>query len=61
MVLVSAASAEPKAFRIGTGGSGGTYLPIGSLIAEAISGTSDYHRDYSFYEPELVAVARGVA
>jgi len=58
MVLVSAASAEPKAFRIGTGGSGGTYLPIGSLIAEAISGTSDYHRDYSFYEPELVAVAQ---
>ncbi len=34
----SAAQAqEMKFFRIGTGGAGGTYFPIGGLIANAIS------------------------
>ena len=28
---------EMKFFRIGTGGAGGTYFPIGGLIANAIS------------------------
>ena len=32
-----AALAEAKFFRIGTGGTGGTYFPIGGLIANAIS------------------------
>ena len=31
------ASAQAKFFRIGTGGTGGTYYPIGGLIANAIS------------------------
>ncbi len=38
--IVSAASVsaqEMKFFRIGTGGAGGTYFPIGGLIAQAIS------------------------
>ncbi len=38
--LVTAASAlaqEPQFFRIGTGGTAGTYYPIGGLIANAIS------------------------
>ena len=36
--LVGTASAqEMKFFKIGTGGTGGTYYPIGGLIANAIS------------------------
>lgn len=35
--LVPAAFAQQKFFRIGTGGTGGTYYPIGGLIANAIS------------------------
>ena len=37
--LVSTAHAEAptKVFRLGTGGIGGTYFPIGSLLAQAIS------------------------
>jgi uncharacterized protein len=34
----SPAFAQAKFFRIGTGGTGGTYYPIGGLIANAISG-----------------------
>ena len=30
----------PTFFRIGTGGTGGTYYPIGGLIANAISGNA---------------------
>ena len=33
----SSAGAQTKFFRIGTGGTGGTYYPIGGLIANAIS------------------------
>src|SRR5690349_20350412 len=32
------ASAQAKFFRIGTGGTGGTYYPVGGMIANAISG-----------------------
>ena len=35
---VGAALAQQAFFRIGTGGTGGTYYPIGGLIANAISG-----------------------
>lgn len=31
----------PAFFRIGTGGTAGTYYPIGGLIANAISGSGD--------------------
>jgi len=44
--------------RVGTGGSGGTYFPIGSLIAKAISGPAGIHLKEPFYEPELIAVAQ---
>ena len=38
VAIGSAASAqEPQFFRIGTGGTAGTYYPIGGLIANAIS------------------------
>lgn len=45
-------------FRIGTGGSAGTYLPIGTLIAKAISSNSQLHRDADFYQPHLIALAQ---
>src|SRR3546814_19511210 len=32
---------SPAFFRIGTGGTSGTYYPIGGLIANAISGTEN--------------------
>jgi TRAP transporter TAXI family solute receptor len=35
--MAAAALAQQKFFRIGTGGTGGTYYPIGGLIANAIS------------------------
>ncbi len=35
-VLASTANAEPNLFRIGTGGDGGTYFPIGTIIAESL-------------------------
>ena len=34
---VAPAMAQAKFFRIGTGGTGGTYYPIGGIIANAIS------------------------
>ena len=34
-----AAAQAPTFFRIGTGGTAGTYFPIGGLIANAISGS----------------------
>jgi TRAP transporter TAXI family solute receptor len=38
LVMASAASAQaPQFFRIGTGSAGGTYYPIGGIIANAIS------------------------
>jgi len=35
--IASVSAQEMKFFRIGTGGAGGTYFPIGGLIAQAIS------------------------
>lgn len=52
------AADDPITFRIGTGGSGGTYLPIGSLIAKAISGTNELNHGKTFYEPQLIALAQ---
>lgn len=37
MIAGAAAAQEMKFFRIGTGGAGGTYFPIGGIIANAIS------------------------
>ena len=39
-VLAGPAFAQQKFFRIGTGGTGGTYYPIGGLIGNAISTTA---------------------
>jgi len=44
--------------RLGTGGSAGTYFPIGSLIAKAISGPVGVHKHEPFFEPELIAIAQ---
>jgi len=38
MTAARSASAQAKFFRIGTGGTGGTYYPVGGMIANAISG-----------------------
>ncbi len=54
----SIAIAEPVIMRLGTGGSGGTYFPIGSIIAKAISGPAGIHKNESFYESELIAIAQ---
>lgn len=54
----SVAVAEPVVIRLGTGGSGGTYFPIGSLIARAISGPAGVHAHESFYESELFAITQ---
>ena len=50
--------ATPITFRIGTGGSAGTYLPIGLLIASAISGAGEIHKNTPYFEPNLVAIAQ---
>ncbi len=52
---------EIKFFRIGTGGAGGTYYPIGGLIAHAISnppGSRPCQQGGSCGVPGLVAVAQ---
>ncbi len=54
------ASQEMKFFRIGTGGAGGTYYPIGGLIANAISsppGSRPCDKGGSCGVPGLVAIA----
>ena len=51
---------EMKFFRIGTGGAGGTYYPIGGLIANAISnppGSRPCEKGGSCGVPGLVAIA----
>ena len=56
-----ASSQEMKFFRIGTGGTGGTYYPIGGLIANAISnppGSSECDKGGSCGVPGLVAIAQ---
>ena len=51
---------EMKFFRIGTGGAGGTYFPIGGLIANAISsppGARSCEKGGTCGVPGLVAIA----
>lgn len=61
IALGSAAEAqEMKFFRIGTGGAGGTYYPIGGLIANAVSnppGSRPCDKGGSCGVPGLVAIA----
>lgn len=38
MSVARSANAQTKFFRIGTGGTGGTYYPVGGMIANAVSG-----------------------
>ena len=57
-MLPLAGSADSTVIRIGTGGSAGTYFPIGSLIAQAITGRNGLHATSAYYEPELVAIAQ---
>lgn len=52
---------ETKFFRIGTGGAGGTYFPIGGLIANAISappGSTPCDKGGACGVPNLVAIAQ---
>ena len=56
-----AAAQDMKFFRIGTGGTGGTYYPIGGLIANAISnppGSRECSKGGSCGVPGLVAIAQ---
>lgn len=62
LVMASAASAQaPQFFRIGTGSAGGTYYPIGGIIANAIScppGSRCREAGGTDGVPGLVAVAQ---
>ena len=62
MLMAGAATAQDmKFFRIGTGGAGGTYFPIGGLIANAISnppGSRSCEEGGSCGVPGLVAIAQ---
>merc|ERR1711865_580 len=61
MLVAGAAQAqEMKFWRIGTGGAGGTYFPIGSLIANAISsppGARACDKGGTCGVPGLIAIA----
>ncbi|MGB8841238.1 MAG: TAXI family TRAP transporter solute-binding subunit [Aliidongia sp.] len=60
-VIASPAPSGPRFFRIGTGATSGTYFPIGSEIAGAISnppGSRDCARGGSCGVPGLIAVAQ---
>lgn len=59
--LSPVAAEEMQLFRIGTGGAGGTYYPVGSLIAQVISqppNTLPCSADDHCGVPNLVAVAQ---
>lgn len=59
-VASGAAAQEPQFFRIGTGGTAGTYYPIGGLIANAISnppGSRPCEEGGSCGVPGLIATA----
>jgi TRAP-type uncharacterized transport system substrate-binding protein len=59
-VAAPAAAQEIKFFRIGTGGTAGTYYPIGGLLANAISnppGSRECDKGGSCGVPGLVATA----
>lgn len=59
MLVLPTLAADPiNLFRIGTGGSAGTYYPVGSLIAEAISERAGHQRDAAYIVPDLLGVAQ---
>jgi uncharacterized protein len=61
LVASSAAAQDQRYFRIGTGGTGGTYFQIGGAIASAISsppGAPDCQRNRICGVPGLIAVAQ---
>lgn len=58
MIFMPLANSQPDPFRIGTGGSAGTYFPIGSLIAQGISGRPDSVQKDDFELPNLLALAQ---
>jgi TRAP transporter TAXI family solute receptor len=61
LVAGTASAQDMKFFRIGTGGTGGTYYPIGGLIANAISsppGSRACEQGGSCGVPGLVAIAQ---
>lgn len=61
LVASSAAAQEQRFFRIGTGGTGGTYFQIGGAIASAISsppGAPECQRGRICGVPGLIAVAQ---
>lgn len=58
---VPASAQDMKFFRIGTGGAGGTYFPIGGLLANAISappGSTPCNQGGSCGVPGLIAIAQ---
>ena len=67
LLALFAASAFAQAsqfFRIGTGSTGGTYFPIGAILASAISnppGSRDCERGGSCGVPGLIAVAQSTS
>lgn len=62
MFLIGANADETRFLRLGTGSSGGTYAPIGDVLAEALSGPQDGERcaesNTACGVPGLVAAAR---
>ena len=61
MIAGAASAQEMKFFRIGTGGAGGTYFPIGGIIANAISnppGSRACEEGGNCGVPGLVAMAQ---
>jgi TRAP transporter TAXI family solute receptor len=61
LLALSAAAQEQRFFRIGTGGTGGTYFQIGGAIASAISsppGAPECQRNRVCGVPGLIAVAQ---
>lgn len=61
LVALSATAQEQRYFRIGTGGTGGTYFQIGGAIASAISsppGAPECQRNRVCGVPGLIAVAQ---
>ena len=62
--LATSNAQEMKFWRIGTGGAGGTYFPIGGLIANAISnppGSRPCDKGGSCGVPGLVAIAAALS
>ena len=61
MVAGTASAADPTFFRIGTGGAGGTYFPIGGTIANGISappGSRPCEEGGQCGVPGLIAIAQ---